>query len=347
MTTIPVRSRPATAMLLCFSVVVLAGCDALTNIVPGKSSTPTGGTSEQPEQYIVWGDPITSDTHPLIRDVNNIADRGILVGTDGRVVFSINLICTDCTVEGPYLSLDGEPAMAFRFGPDRDGADIRRPYLVSNDEDGHYIQLVSENDAITFQKTSEPFEQLAGELVVWGDPAGDAQSTEVYDADDDAERFVRVGTDGFVQFFDGSICGDCDVDGSTIGYTDDLTMSIRFGPSQQGNGALPFLVSNDGFLVRLVADNDGITFEVTDTLFEDPDDASDDLAEEDDTEENSDPGDYPGDDLAVEAGVVDNPSAATTAQQNPLQALACGPSMVLFVPLTAMSILLLRLARRR
>jgi len=234
---------------------------------------------------------------------------------------------------------------AIRFGPDRGGANTRRPYLVSADSDAYLIQLVSVGDSVAFQKTDEPFEELAATLIIWGDPADTAQSDAVRDVTDNPQRYVFIGTDGFVQFYNGKICGTCEVDGSTVSYGS-LKMNIRFGPGPDGGeGRKPFLVSTDGFYIRLVEQSNGnMTFEKSDTPFEDPDDASDDLAEQDGTVANKAPGDYPGDDLAEVNGVIPNPLGETS---NRGLVSACAPGMLVWAPLTALGIGLMYVGRRR
>jgi hypothetical protein len=318
---------------------MLAGCGLL-------SSGGGGSTDRQPPELVVWGDPAGNDQHPLIRDANNLPDRGVFVGSDGRVVFSAGGVCDTCTVQRAIISLAGTPVAAIRFGPDRGGANVRRPYLVSADSDAYMIQLVSVGEAVSFQKTDEPFEELAATLVIWGDPAGTAQSDAVRDVTDSPQRFVFVGTDGFVQFDNGTICGTCEVDGPTIAYGN-LDMNIRFGPGPAGGeGRKPFLVSTDGFYVRLVEGSGGVmTIEKTDTPFEDPDDPSDDLAEEDGTVANAAPGDYPDDDLAEVDGTVANPAGESSSGGGLLG--SCAPGLLMWAPLTALGIGLMYVGRRR
>jgi hypothetical protein len=133
--------------------VALAGCGLLQTGGGG-----TVDTSTLPAEYVVWGDPASDDQHPLVRDANNLSDRGLFVGSDGRVVFSAGNVCDSCTVERAVISVNEVPLVAIRFGPDLNGENVRRPYLVSADEAAVLIQLVSEGDAIVFQETDEPFE---------------------------------------------------------------------------------------------------------------------------------------------------------------------------------------------
>lgn len=332
-----VLARPFGLAAVVTGIVALAGC--------GLLSSGDGTTSRQPPELVVWGDPASDEQHPLIRDANNISDRGVFVGSDGRVVFSAGGVCDTCTVQRAIISVDGTPAVAIRFGPDRGGTNVRRPYLVSADSDAYMIQLVSAGEDVSFQKTDEPFEELAGTLVIWGDPAGDAQSDAVRDVTDSAQRFVFIGTDGFVQFDNGTICGTCEVDGSTVAYGN-LEMNIRFGPGPSGGeGRKPFLVSTDGFYMRLVEGTGGdMTIEKTDTPFEDPDDASDDLAGQDGTVANAAPGDYPDDDLAEVDGTVANPAGETSSGG---LLGSCAPGMLMWTPLTALGIGLMYVGRRR
>ena len=334
-----VLARPLGLAAVLTGIVMLAGCGLL-------SSGGGGSTDRQPPELVVWGDPAGNDQHPLIRDANNLPDRGVFVGSDGRVVFSAGGMCDTCTVQRAIISLAGTPVAAIRFGPDRGGANVRRPYLVSADSDAYMIQLVSVGEAVSFQKTDEPFEELAATLVIWGDPAGTAQSDAVRDVTDSPQRFVFVGTDGFVQFDNGTICGTCEVDGPTIAYGN-LDMNIRFGPGPAGGeGRKPFLVSTDGFYVRLVEGSGGVmTIEKTDTPFEDPDDPSDDLAEEDGTVANAAPGDYPDDDLAEVDGTVANPAGESSSGGGLLG--SCAPGLLMWAPLTALGIGLMYVGRRR
>lgn len=295
----------------------------------------------RPDEFVVWGDPTGDDANPLVRDANNLVDRGVFVGTDGRVQFSAGMVCTTCTVERAIISLDGEPIASIRFGPDRDGADVRRPYLVSADRDAYLVQLVSEGESVVFQKTDEPFELVAADLIIWGDPQSDAASAAVRDVDDNLDRFIAVGSDGFVQLFNSDICPDCTVDGASITVADELEMSIRFGPGPNGGTERkPFLVSADGYYVRLTGD-DTVTLEETAEPFEDEDDPSDDLATESGTGENPAPGDFPDDDLAVVAGVVENPSVEKATGG------LCGEALGTFAPLTALVMVFMHLGRRR
>jgi hypothetical protein len=346
-TSFQVRNRQLTVTVSVLAVaILLVGCEAIN--IPGTGAGPSRVSPDLPAEYIVWGDPVTSDAHPLVRDANNLSDRGILVGTDGTVVFSVGLVCRECDAEPPVVNLNDQAVIAIRFGPDRDGGDMRRPYLVSNDSDANLIQIVSTDSGIEFQKTNTPFEAVAGNVILWGDPAGNAQSTRVCDATDDPDTFLVVGMDGFVQFDNEEICSDCEVDGSTITYMEDLMIDIRFGDSEQDDGTRkPFLVSADGFLVRLVTGDDGVTFEETQDAFEDPDDSSDDLAEEAGEEQNDTPGDFPSDDLGVDVGTVVNPDASGDQGRIGIDDLVCGPSMLLFAPLTAAALVMLRFTRRR
>ncbi len=333
-----VLARPLGLAAVVTGIVALAGC--------GLLSSGDGTTSRQPPELVVWGDPASDEQHPLIRDANNISDRGVFVGTDGQVVFSAGGVCDTCTVQRAIISVDGAPVVAIRFGPDRGGANVPRPYLVSADSDAYMIQLVSAGEAVTFQKTDEPFEELAATVVIWGDPAGTAQSDAVRDVTDNPQRFVFIGTDGFVQFDNGTICGTCEVDGSTVAYGN-LEMNIRFGPGPSGGeGRKPFLVSTDGFYMRLVEQSNGdMTIEKTDTPFEDPDDASDDLAGQDGTVANAAPGDYPDDDLAEVDGTVANPAGESSSDGGLLS--SCAPGMLMWTPLTALGIGLMYVGRRR
>ena len=124
---------------------------------------------------------------------------------------------------------------------------------------------------------------MPAEVVVWGDP--DAGNNETFwavrDADDSELAYLVVGTDGRVQFSNGKVCNVCAVENSTILVDGMPRMNIRFssGPDGEGN-RYPFLVSTDGFYIELVADTgDAVIFQAEDTVFEEEDDPSDDLAE--------------------------------------------------------------------
>jgi hypothetical protein len=263
---------------------------------------------DRPEALLVWGDPQSDEIHPLVRDVNNLANRGIFVGTNGMIQFSNGQVCTVCSAKGPIISVDDEPVIAIRFGPDRDGADRRRPYLASLDDGATYIQILDGQEGIIFEETEVRFEELAANLIVWTDPSSDASTTGVRDVTDSADRHVRIGTDAVVQFHTGEICPNCSLDGRSITVGGVLRMHIRFGPGlNDDTHRWPFLVSDNGFHVALEAGADGLTFVETDRIFETPDDPDDDEAWPGGVEPNPDPGDWPDDDLALRAGYLPNP----------------------------------------
>jgi hypothetical protein len=119
----------------------------------------SSAVTSRPAELVVWGDPDPENDglYPAVRDVNNVEDRWIVVGTDGRVQFSNGKVCTGCTVEDATISLSGTPRMNIRYstGPNDDGP--RRPFLVSTD--GFYIELVTSGEAVTFQEEDVVFEE--------------------------------------------------------------------------------------------------------------------------------------------------------------------------------------------
>ena len=115
-------------------------------------------TTKHSEHVVIWGDPQSTAQNPLVRDVNNLEDRGILVDDDNRVVFVDGSICTDCEVVDSTIFIDGVARVDIRFGPDRDGADARRPYLVTH-EDGFMIEVQDSDDGMMFEAVNEVFEE--------------------------------------------------------------------------------------------------------------------------------------------------------------------------------------------
>jgi hypothetical protein len=174
-------------------------------------------------------------------------------------------------------------------------------------------------------------------IVVWQDPANpDSQGTSIRDVNNDAERFVVIGTDGEVQFVNGttfSIATDitANVDDASIPVGNG-TVDIRFGAAPSDpTDRRPFLVDRaSGYFIQLVGGNGDVTFQVTNAPFEDPND--------------------PTDDRAIAAGEDDNPLATAaspnTATTNVLNNL-CGIGGAGMIPVTLLGLLGLRFARRR
>ena len=126
----------------------LAGCDLFGG----------GGGTSLPKEIVMWGDPDPeSDAmFATVRDVNNEDDRFVVIGTDGKVQFSVGKVCNVCTVEGSTILVDGG-RINIRFGPGLNGTGERRPFLV-NDE-GYYIQLVTKADTVVFVAETVVFEE--------------------------------------------------------------------------------------------------------------------------------------------------------------------------------------------
>ncbi|MCP4591868.1 MAG: hypothetical protein GY842_14120, partial [bacterium] len=101
----------------------------------------------------------------------------------------------------------------------------------------------------------------------------------VRDANDAEDRFVLIGSGGEVQFNIGKMCDACTVEGATILVDGEERMLIRFSTGPDGEGERrPFLVSTDGFYIELVTEGEVVLFQEEDVRFEEPDDATDDLA---------------------------------------------------------------------
>lgn len=128
---------------------MLAGCNVFNS---GPKTTP-------PAELVVWLDPEPGTCAPFwrVRDVNNVADRYVEIGTDGQVQFSTGTVCEGCDVDGATILLDDTPRMHIRFGPGPDDTGERRPFLVSTD--GFYIELVGDKATVTFQEENLPFEE--------------------------------------------------------------------------------------------------------------------------------------------------------------------------------------------
>jgi hypothetical protein len=179
--------------------------------------------------------------------------------------------------------------------------------------------------------------QPSDKIVVWQDPANqDSKGTNIRDVNNDAERFVVIGTGGEVQF----------VHGTTFLVARDVTANLNDASFNVGNGTIdirfglapgettdrrPFLVDrNTGHLIQLVGGTTEVTFQVTDTAFEDPND--------------------PTNDRAVQAGETDNPLAAAASPNTPTtNALnrLCGIGGAGMIPVILLGLVGLRFARRR
>lgn len=114
--------------------------------------------TELPKRLVAWGDPDPNSdaTAVAVRDVNDLDDRFVVIGTNGLVQFSVGKVCRDCAVEGATIFIDGEPRMHVRFGGGPHGAAERQPYLVSTN--GFYVQLLSDSNVVMFQEEDLPFE---------------------------------------------------------------------------------------------------------------------------------------------------------------------------------------------
>lgn len=141
--------------------------------------------------------------------------------------------------------------------------------------------------------TGSPATSIPDRVVVWADPL-DAASTgiTIRDANNDAGRFLVVGIDGSVEFFPAeTVCNDCTADiPNAVIDIDGNQIDIRFGVGVTGEDTerRPFLVDNaNGTFVELVGGgNVDVSFQPTDTPFEDPNDDSDDRAVESGSEAN-------------------------------------------------------------
>lgn len=169
--------------------------------------------------------------------------------------------------------------------------------------------------------------ELPSRIVVWEDPETGDQGTPIRDANNDENRIAVVGTNGRVQFVqDGTVCNDCRVTEATIELEDGHLIDIRVGVGAVGdNVRRPFLVDrNTGNFVQLVGGGGSpVSFQVTSTPFEEPNDSTDDMA--------------------VPVGETDNP---TLEDSGGGQASLCGAAGGM-IPLVLLGLLLVRLARRR
>ncbi|MCP4594727.1 MAG: hypothetical protein GY842_28680, partial [bacterium] len=123
--------------------------------------------------------------------------------------------------------------------------------------------------------------ELPADVVVWGDAdtENDATYASIRDANDLEDRFVLIGSEGEVQFNIGKVCEACTVEGSVILVDGEERILIRFGTGPDTEGERrPFLVSTDGFYIELVTEGEVVLFQEEDVRFEEPDDATDDLA---------------------------------------------------------------------
>jgi len=135
------------------AIAVLAGG------LPGcQSSGSRGGGTQLPADVVVWGDPEDLDNRGRnIRDVDNVDEKHVLIGTDGSVQFSSNppTVCNDCEadIDNATIDLGGGNLIDLRFGT-APGSTERRPFLVDR-ATGNFIRLVEQ---ATFQVRDEPFE---------------------------------------------------------------------------------------------------------------------------------------------------------------------------------------------
>lgn len=177
----------------------------------------------------------------------------------------------------------------------------------------------------------------SAKIVVWQDPANpDSQGTNIRDVNNDSERFVVIGTEGKVHFVHGTTFSiatniGANVDDASIAV-DAGTIDIRFGAAPSDpTDRRPLLVDRtSGHYIQLLGGSGGVTFQVTDAQFEDPDDSTDDRA--------------------VAAGEADNPlvtvASPNTATTNALNNL-CGIGGAGMIPVALLGLLGLRFARRR
>ena len=179
--------------------------------------------------------------------------------------------------------------------------------------------------------------QPSDKIVLWEDPANPgAPGTNIRDVNNDAGRFVVIGTGGEVQFVSGKtflvardVTANLDDASFNVGNG---TIDIRFGLAPgETTGRRPFLVDrNTGHFIQLVGGTTELTFEVTDAAFEDPNDRTDDQA--------------------VEAGEADNPLATAASPNTPTTSALnslCGIGGAAMIPVVLLGLLGLRFARRR
>lgn len=121
-------------------------------------------------------------------------------------------------------------------------------------------------------------------LVVWGDPQGlESRGTAVRDWNNSDADYVVIGTNGQVQFADGSVCDSCetDIDNARITLGSGDLIDIRFGVHPEGDDTRrPYLVDvAAGTFVDLGGGGDeAVTFTPTTEPFGDPEDETDDRA---------------------------------------------------------------------
>ncbi|MCH7812592.1 MAG: hypothetical protein IID40_01095 [Planctomycetes bacterium] len=174
--------------------------------------------------------------------------------------------------------------------------------------------------------------ELPNSVVVYSDPQDpERQGSNVRDANNDDDSFVLIGSNGKVQFMPTpTVCNDCSVTGATITLDGDQLIDIRFGLAPDGTGSRrPFLVDRtSGNFIQLVGGgSSSVTFQVTETVFEEPDDSTDDLADE--------------------AGTIDNPAAAAdTGGTGGIIGQFCGATGAM-LPLILLGMLALRFSARR
>ena len=176
------------------------------------------------------------------------------------------------------------------------------------------------------QAQREEVTDIPSRIIEWEDPETGVTGANIRDANNEEGRIVLIGTNGRVQFVsDGTVCNDCETEGATIDLGDGNLVDIRFGVGVVGDtNRRPFLVDREtGNFIQLVGGGDDpVTFQVTDTPLEDPND--------------------PTDDLAIEAGDIANPTLESNSDS---QSGLCGILGVTF-PLTIGLLGLLTLRRR-
>ena len=177
----------------------------------------------------------------------------------------------------------------------------------------------------------------SAQIVIWQDPADPvSEGTNIRDVNNDSTRFVVIGTDGQVDFVHDTsfliarnITADVQNASIQVGTG---TIDIRFGLAP-GNTTdrRPYLVDRaSGNFIQLIGGDNDVTFQVTTTPFEDPNDATDDQA--------------------VDAAAADNPlvtaSSPNSASTNFFNNL-CGIGGAAMMLPTLLGMLGLRFAHRR
>ena len=178
------------------------------------------------------------------------------------------------------------------------------------------------------QAQSDGATQLPSRIVLWEDPETGVQGQTIRDANNERDRVVIVGSNGSVQFVsDGTVCNNCETTDATIDLGGGNLIDIRFGVGAVGDDVRrPFLVDRaSGNFIQLRGGGDQpVTFEVTGTPLEEPNDRSDDMA--------------------IRAGGAANPTLDNSGADQ--SAALCGAAAAT-IPLVVLGLLLTRLARRR